>query len=81
MLLDLDLGNIDYKENVYPCFNCLKSDYVLFRFDLYFRRNPFGGEFTVFAGLEECIKLIANFRFTDEEIAFIQASLPASCEV
>ncbi|KAK6152732.1 hypothetical protein DH2020_012371 [Rehmannia glutinosa] len=50
-------------------------------FDLYFRRNPFGGEYTVFAGLEECIKLIANFRFTEDEIAFIKASLPSSCEV
>ncbi|KAL0350691.1 UNVERIFIED_CONTAM: Nicotinate phosphoribosyltransferase 2 [Sesamum radiatum] len=50
-------------------------------FDLYFRRNPFGGEYTVFAGLEECIRLIANFKFTEDEIAFIQASLPSSCEV
>ncbi|CAA0814342.1 Nicotinate phosphoribosyltransferase 2, partial [Striga hermonthica] len=49
-------------------------------FDLYFRRNPFGGEYTVFAGLEECIKLIANFRFTEDEIAFIKSSLPSSCE-
>ncbi|XP_051117554.1 nicotinate phosphoribosyltransferase 1-like isoform X2 [Andrographis paniculata] len=49
-------------------------------FDLYFRRNPFGGEYTVFAGLEECIKLIANFRFNEDEIAFIKASLPPSCE-
>ncbi|XP_057491764.1 nicotinate phosphoribosyltransferase 2-like [Actinidia eriantha] len=49
-------------------------------FDLYFRKNPFGGEFTVFAGLEECIRLIANFKFTEEEIAFIQASLPETCE-
>ncbi|KAL0431542.1 UNVERIFIED_CONTAM: Nicotinate phosphoribosyltransferase 1 [Sesamum radiatum] len=49
-------------------------------FDLYFRRNPFGGEYTVFAGLEECIKLIANFRFTEDEIAFIKTSLPSSCE-
>ncbi|KAL2504923.1 Nicotinate phosphoribosyltransferase 1 [Abeliophyllum distichum] len=49
-------------------------------FDLYFRKNPFGGEFTVFAGLEECIRLIANFRFTEDEIAFIKASLPPSCE-
>lgn len=49
-------------------------------FDLYFRKNPFGGEFTVFAGLEECIKLIANFRFAEDEIAFIKASLPPSCE-
>ncbi|GFP88222.1 nicotinate phosphoribosyltransferase [Phtheirospermum japonicum] len=50
-------------------------------FDLYFRKNPFGGEFTVFAGLEECIRLIANFKFTEDEIAFIQASLPPSCEI
>ncbi|XP_042014562.1 nicotinate phosphoribosyltransferase 1-like isoform X2 [Salvia splendens] len=50
------------------------------RFDLYFRRNPFGGEYTVFAGLEECIKLIANFRFSEDEIAFIKETLPTSCE-
>ncbi|KAE8686026.1 Nicotinate phosphoribosyltransferase [Hibiscus syriacus] len=49
-------------------------------FDLYFRKNPFGGEFTVFAGLEECIKLIANFKLTEEEISFIQQSLPGYCE-
>ncbi|XP_023533693.1 nicotinate phosphoribosyltransferase 2-like [Cucurbita pepo subsp. pepo] len=49
-------------------------------FDLYFRKNPFGGEYTVFAGLEECIRLIANFKFTEEEISFIKKSLPSSCE-
>ncbi|XP_028056428.1 nicotinate phosphoribosyltransferase 2-like isoform X3 [Camellia sinensis] len=49
-------------------------------FDLYFRKNPFGGEYTIFAGLEECIRFIANFKFTAEEIAFIRASLPKTCE-
>ncbi|EPS57263.1 hypothetical protein M569_17557, partial [Genlisea aurea] len=49
-------------------------------FDLYFRKNPFGGEYTVFAGLEECIKLIANFKFTEDEIAFLQSCLP-SCDL
>ncbi|XP_065873576.1 nicotinate phosphoribosyltransferase 2-like [Euphorbia lathyris] len=48
-------------------------------FDLYFRKNPFGGEYTIFAGLDECIRLIANFKFTEEEITFIQQTLP-SCE-
>lgn len=54
---------------------------IFCRFDLYFRKNPFGGEYTIFAGLEECIKLIANFRLTEDEIDFIRQSLPASCEV
>ncbi|TMW98700.1 hypothetical protein EJD97_003620 [Solanum chilense] len=49
-------------------------------FDLYFRKNPFGGEYTIFAGLEECIKLIAHYKLTEEEIAFIRKSLPPSCE-
>ncbi|KAL1370807.1 nicotinate phosphoribosyltransferase 2-like isoform X4 [Arachis hypogaea] len=49
-------------------------------FDLYFRKNPFGGEYTVFAGLEECIRFIANFRLTEDEINFIRESLPGSCE-
>ncbi|CAN1813467.1 Nicotinate phosphoribosyltransferase 2 [Linum perenne] len=50
-------------------------------FDLYFRRNPFGGEYTVFAGLEECIKFIANFKLSEGEISFIRESLSCSCEV
>nr|POF07311.1 nicotinate phosphoribosyltransferase 1 [Quercus suber] len=49
-------------------------------FDLYFRRNPFGGEYTIFAGLEECIRFISTFKFTEEEIAFVRESLPPSCE-
>uniref|UniRef100_A0A0D3FVZ1 Nicotinate phosphoribosyltransferase n=1 Tax=Oryza barthii TaxID=65489 RepID=A0A0D3FVZ1_9ORYZ len=48
-------------------------------FDLYFRKNPFGGEFTVFAGLEECIKFIANFKFTEDDILFLQSVMPM-CE-
>lgn len=54
---------------------------MLFRFDLYFRKNPFGGEYTVFAGLEECIRFIANFKLTEDDIAFIRESLSGSCEV
>ncbi|KAM0823880.1 hypothetical protein ACQ4PT_070568 [Festuca glaucescens] len=48
-------------------------------FDLYFRKNPFAGEFTIFGGLEECIRFIANFKFKEEEIRFLQAALP-TCE-
>ncbi|MCL7048061.1 hypothetical protein MKW94_024199 [Papaver nudicaule] len=49
-------------------------------FDLFFRTNPFGGEYTIFAGLEECIRFIANFRIGEEDIAFLRQSLPPTCE-
>ncbi|KAI3496948.1 hypothetical protein L1887_39326 [Cichorium endivia] len=49
-------------------------------FDLYFRKNPFGGKYTVFAGLEECIRFIANFKLSKEEIAFVRETLSPTCE-
>lgn len=53
---------------------------TVFSFDLYFRKSPFAGEFTVFGGLEECIRFIANFKFKEEEINFLRTALP-TCEV
>ncbi|OAE27745.1 hypothetical protein AXG93_4193s1460 [Marchantia polymorpha subsp. ruderalis] len=49
-------------------------------FDLLHRKNPFGGEYTVFAGLEECIRFAANFRFTDSDVAYLRTILPSRCE-
>ncbi|KAG0486985.1 hypothetical protein HPP92_009080, partial [Vanilla planifolia] len=48
-------------------------------FDLFFRKSPFGGEYTVFGGLEECIRFVANFKLTEEEILYLQSVMPG-CE-
>src|SRR5688572_28301015 len=42
-------------------------------FHLYFRKNPFNGGYTVCAGLADAIDLIKNFRFTEEDIAYLQS--------
>ena len=47
-------------------------------FDLYFRKNPFHGEFTVYCGLDESVRLIANFRFTDEQVEYLRSIMPAA---
>ena len=41
-------------------------------FDLLFRKNPFGGEFTIFAGLEEALKFVSNFKFTREDVEYLR---------
>lgn len=35
-------------------------------FDLFFRRNPFKGEYTIFAGLDDCLKFVRHFCYTDD---------------
>jgi len=55
--------------------------FLFFRFDLYFRKNPFGGEYTIFAGLEECVRFISNYKISEDEIHFLKDNLPGSCEV
>ena len=48
-------------------------------FDLFFRQNPFRGEFAIYAGLEEKLRLFENFRFTDDHIAYLKEQMP-QCE-
>ena len=45
-------------------------------FDLFFRKNPFRGEFTIFCGLEECVRHILNLGFSEEDVQFLRTILP-----
>jgi len=40
-------------------------------FNLFFRKNPFGGGITVAAGLEQAIDFIQNFHFSEEDTAYL----------
>lgn len=45
-------------------------------FELFFRKCPFQGQFAVSAGLDECIKHMAHFSFTESDIEYLQTSVP-----
>jgi nicotinate phosphoribosyltransferase len=49
-------------------------------FDLFFRKNPFGGEFTVFAGIEEVINFVSSFRFQDNQIDYLRKGPLKGCD-
>ncbi|HYW95681.1 MAG TPA: nicotinate phosphoribosyltransferase [Bacteroidales bacterium] len=41
-------------------------------FDYFFRKMPFGGGYVVFAGLRDVLDILTDFRFTDEDIRFLE---------
>ena len=48
-------------------------------FDLFFRTNPFRGEFCIFAGQDEVIRLLSSFRFLRDDVKYLQTLMP-DCE-
>jgi nicotinate phosphoribosyltransferase len=40
-------------------------------FSLFFRRNPFGGGYTLAAGLADALDVLENFRFSREDLAYL----------
>lgn len=48
-------------------------------FDLFFRINPFHGEFCIFAGLDEVLRLLTTFRFYADDVKYLQSLMP-NCE-
>ena len=52
-------------------FNEEKKDQQVY-FDIFFRKNPFDGGYTMSGGLEETIEFIKNFKFGEEEIDYLK---------
>lgn len=42
-------------------------------FDMFFRRQPFNGGYTVFAGLETLLNSLQNLRFSKEDLDYLQS--------
>ena len=42
-------------------------------FDVFYRRNPDGGGFAVFAGLEQIVSYITSMHFSDEDVDYIRS--------
>jgi nicotinate phosphoribosyltransferase len=48
-----------------------KDTYVYF--DIFFRRNPFKGGYTISGGLDNIIDYIKNFKYTDSDIEYLRS--------
>jgi nicotinate phosphoribosyltransferase len=42
-------------------------------FDMFFRRQPFGGGYSIFAGLETFLEKLQNFRFYPEDLEYLES--------
>ena len=42
-------------------------------FDYFFRHHPFGGGYTVFAGLDDTLRLLETFRFVPDDLAYLDS--------
>ncbi len=41
-------------------------------FELFYRRNPFKGGYTIACGVYDIVKFLTNYRFSDEDIAYLR---------
>jgi nicotinate phosphoribosyltransferase len=49
-------------------------------FDLFYRKNPFKGEYVIFAGLSEAMSLVSSFKFSQEDVDHLRESSLPGCD-
>mmetsp|Transcript_25257 Transcript_25257/g.39420 ORF Transcript_25257/g.39420 Transcript_25257/m.39420 type:complete len:531 (-) Transcript_25257:71-1663(-) len=49
-------------------------------FDLFFRKNPFEGEYAVFAGLEEVLRFLNGYKFTQTDVDYVRTIIPGASQ-
>ena len=42
-------------------------------FDVFYRRNPDGGGFAIFAGLEQILEYLEGLHFSEEDVAYLES--------
>lgn len=50
-------------------------------FDVFFRQNPFGGEYTLCGGLAEVLRFVDAWKLTAEDLAYLQMNLLPNAEL
>lgn len=66
-LYQLSMGNVYLEDG--------KKDEIAV-FDVFIRNNPFGGGYTVAAGLEQVIEYIEGLAFEEEDVRLLKANHP-----
>jgi len=61
----------------YAYWNCNRHEEPAV-FEAFFRKNPFKGEFTIFAGLEEVLRYVSSLRFSENDISYLKTAFPAT---
>lgn len=47
-------------------------------FEAFFRKAPFGGRYTILAGLDEVRRFLSDFKFTEQHLTYLRRVLPSA---